>query len=761
MLLLALLLWLISLVEFTRASSSGAPVRNGIGATPPGARLPVSWAVTDVPTQGVYPDNVFRFFTRRWTSPTTSWILPNSPTRGMPLPPSGRGVRPCGCYDSHGRQTSIYGQLENGPMWLWAADWYDPNEPVCPYTANIWEGMGPCARLSLDSVLHCFPTHRQHEGPESWFWVADAARREMEAQEMLDESMLPLLFPAARIPTLPRISSIVYEARFAARALRQGTDATRQQFERLRQQRYFGPCPQGAWFDDVIGSAGIIWQFILEGVPVYYRWEADYETLPFLADLAPPESPLPGSPRFFPPPTPRRPGPGGTPAPGLPRHGDSYRIPPRAATGRDGHAEVMDDMTLHQLKGLDPDRSPPAEVLDEEEKKRDDAGSEGSSTLSWGSSMDYDSYESPARQQSPQSERVPALLRRMSNVMSQADSRERSPDSPTVEMLRRAEAALPVQQPLLSARISSPRAEDNVAQRAVSIFDFLRVGDGSAERGPFVPAPSRRIHPRVPDWGLIVQESADSAAARDYFARREAGELQAATEQLEYAFRRGSAYTTGFEFPRELLLEGFELAEAVPESDVNIHDVPSDFCITRDTPLNQRYYQWARGVRFVLSRPHARAALARGGIIWRIARWAGLTLAHAMDGPTPDVREMGSRKVVIVQGEQGLFAAVDDWLSDDEVNTLLGTLADQAQSVWPDMSVIARNWWQGEWTNAHESWFQESLRFMFANRHHAVTRTRAQFRSLFRDLDYHSNGGARQGRNKAGGQDEGPSRPHD
>ncbi|EJD39626.1 hypothetical protein AURDEDRAFT_171260 [Auricularia subglabra TFB-10046 SS5] len=765
-LLMLLLLGFLGFGSIARASSSGAeggsgrqpppppsPIPDDMALEtvsvphPPGARLPVSWAVTDVPTLGIYPEGVQRFFTRRWTSATTSWISPNSPTRGMPLPPPARGARPCGCYDLRGRQTSVYGQLENGPMWPWMADWYDPHEPVRPYAANIWEGMGPCPRLQHDSVLHRFPAHRRHEGPDPWFWVADAAHRDMESQETLDESMLPLLFPAARISVLPHVSTYVYEgaqnlsllcarwaawvrtllerralivfeivARFSARALRQGTDATRQRFDRLRQQRYFGRCPQGAWFDDVIGSAGIIRQFILEGVLVYYRWEAGYETLPFLADLAPAEPPLPGSPRYFPPPTPRRLGPDGTLAPGLPRHFESYRIPPAAALGRDGFAEVMDDVTLHQLEGLDPDRSPPAEVLSEENDSRrrsSDSRSDGSSTLSWGSSMDYDNYESPPRPAAPL-ERVPALLRRMSNVARDAARQSEEPESPTAEMLRRAAPGPdPPTRPPLAAHITSPRPQENTATREPSIFDFLRIGDGNAERGPFIPAPSRQIHPRVPNWGLIIQESADSAAAREYFRRREAGELDAPTEQLEYVF---------------------QLAEAVPSGDIDIHDVPAEYCLARDTPLDQRYYQWA------------------GGIIWRIARWAGLTLAHAMDGPTTDVREEGSRNVMVLQGDDGLFPAVDDWLSDDEVDTLLGVLTDQAQSIWPDALVLGRNWWQGEWTDAHERWFRDTLRAMYAHCQQAATRTRAQFRDYFGALDYASNGAARQGRNKAGKQ---------
>ncbi|EJD36876.1 hypothetical protein AURDEDRAFT_174047 [Auricularia subglabra TFB-10046 SS5] len=794
--------WLAFLCGQTFASSSRAPGGSGqpparppspipddmrsetvTVAHPAGARLPASWAVADVPTLDIYPADVPRYFARRWTSSTSSWISPNSPTRGLPLPPSSLGARPCGCYDRQGRQTSVYGQLENGPLWPWSADWYDPTEPARPYAANIWAGMGPCPRLQLDSVLHRFPAYCLHDGQEPWYWVTDAARREMEDQEAMDDNMIPLLFPATRISSLPRIDLFVYEgaqnlsllrsrwaawvrsllvrrtfvifeivARFAARALRRGAEPARHRLERLRQQQYFGPCPQGAWFDDVIGSAGIIRQFILEGVPVYYRWETEYETLPFLADLAPPEPPMPGSPRFFPPPTPRRPAPGGSTAPSLPRHGDSYRIPPSAAFGADGLRVVMDDVTLHQLEGLDPDRSPPAEPMNEERRASSDSRSDGSSTLSWGSSMDYDGYESPPRAVPRAPERGLALLQRMGDTLRGPESRAASPVSPTAEMLQRLENPHPASRSLTNRITPAERVSDNTAPRVPTIFDFLREGDGAAERGPFVPAPYRLIHPRIPEWGLIIQESDNSAAAREYFRQREDGALGAATEQLEYAFRHGMAYATALEFPRDQLEADRELAEAVPEGDVEIHEVPRDFRIARDTPLSQRYYQWARGVRLVLSRPHACAALARGGIIWRIARWAGLTLAHAMDGPTPDVREEGSRLVLVVQGDQGLFPAVDDWLSDDEADTLLGVLVDQSQSIWPDALVLGRNWWQGEWTDAHESWFQSTLVNMFANRQLAATRTRAQFRDYLRARDYHANGAGRQGRNQAGGQ---------
>ncbi|EJD35723.1 hypothetical protein AURDEDRAFT_175175 [Auricularia subglabra TFB-10046 SS5] len=806
-----LLSCLLCLLTVTRASSSGQSGGPGrfpattwveedsdtdvlVVPPPTGARLPESWSVDDVHNQGMFGSET-RYFARRWVSATSSWISPNCPTRRFPLPPTDRGPRPCGCPDMQGRTVTVYGQRENRRLWPWMADWYNAEDPTRPYAANIWNGMGPCPRLpALQSVLHRFPAHRAHEDEdEPWFWVTDPARREMEQQEQLDELLIPLVFPAGGRRVLPDLVRSVYEGaqtleilrdRWAAwvysllvrrarviyelvanLAFRLVRAAAGTRLEYLRQFEYFGSCPQGAWFDDTELHAPTIRRLVVEGVPVYYRWEAAYDSMQHLSDLAPPDAPMPGSPRFCPPPTPRRTR-AGEPGPIAPfaiDHYDTVRIPPSGASNPDGTPVSLDDVDLHMLAGLDPDRSPPANPDETQPAAREApaAGEDAGTPISLGDdsedetmSAESDSAGTVVLVQRP-SARIPQLLLRMGERV-QAGSQPRSPSveapwTPDPGPAPRANVVPLANRIQMNVQHGTTREVLVTGARAIpSLFDFFTADTPRGPRGLGIPA-ARRNYDREPDWSLMLDEDEQSAGAREFLRLVDDGSLRTPAQRLEYAYEHGSAYLTLVEFPEECLRarrrESESPAERVPRGDEAAHYVPRDYRLTAATPPEQRMHVWAQGVRLVLSRPHARAALARGGLLWRIARWAGLTLEHARAGPSSEPRDSGSPRVVTGQNEGHIVAATDDWLSAEEESTLRGELLDQHESFWPDHAVFERNWWQGRWTPAHEQWFTQLLASMFANRQEGATRTRAHWRNILRGADFGENGGQRQGRN--------------
>ncbi|EJD33684.1 hypothetical protein AURDEDRAFT_177230 [Auricularia subglabra TFB-10046 SS5] len=706
------------------------------------APSPECWELDTIYQSTLFPGET-RYFARRWTGPTTSWIAPNSFTRGVPLAPTCDGPRLCGCLDIRGRATSVYGQQENARPWPWMADWYDPAHPHRPYAANIWMGMGPCPRAGQTSVLHRFPATIADSGDTSWFWISGDAQREMEAQENLDEGMLPLLFTQEQRDALPSVRRLVHEGaqhlailrarwaawvyslldrrariiyqligQYAARALQTGHAA---RLAQLRDRRYFGGGPQGAWFDDVIRDAPVIRRFITEGVPVYYRWEVGYEAMPFLADLAPPPGPAPNSPRRLPPPTPSRFRHNAGPAltRNHARHYDSIRHPPSVAyTLADGRPYVADDIDLHMLMPLDP--NVPAPPRPQERERNDSPISMGDSS-SDGMDDSLITDASGIELTPPVHPRPPPLALRLDSaatinlvraglrVSGDLVYRARTPESPTEDVRGRQRPAGSTRS--LASRINlhadAPDAESRLA--APSIFDFLQEGDGGVDVGPFVSAPRRE----PVFWTLNVLEHERAPARARMLQLIQDGTLTGHAQELEYAERRGMAYMTAGLFPSGPNVDARGLV-TIPNGDPDAHVVPRMDRLSPDTPDGQTLYTWAQGVRLVLSRPHARAALARGGLIWRIARWAGLTPEHAREGPSREAREEGSSRYLVQNGLDGRPAVLtDDWLSQEEVDTLLGVELGSSRALWPDPGLIQHNWWQGEWTEQHEAWFLE------------------------------------------------------
>lgn len=177
----------------------------------------------------------------------------------------------------------------------------------------------------------------------------------------------------------------------------------------------------------------------------------------------------------------------------------------------------------------------------------------------------------------------------------------------------------------------------------------------------------------------------------------------------------------------EAVQRGMEFSIALPKT--ALHDLQQSRPVPRHPrpryvqvgfvdavlPYNPRgrevaWAQYLRDVRELLSRPHAITFLFRGGILSRLAREFG--------PPEQDKRLMRSPSYTLVhynRGREEITDCLQDTVSDSECYRLLGvTLA-------PRAGVLPRRWWPspvdfyendffaGEWTEAHESWFRTRL----------------------------------------------------
>ncbi|KAI0054394.1 hypothetical protein BV25DRAFT_1817124 [Artomyces pyxidatus] len=118
----------------------------------------------------------------------------------------------------------------------------------------------------------------------------------------------------------------------------------------------------------------------------------------------------------------------------------------------------------------------------------------------------------------------------------------------------------------------------------------------------------------------------------------------------------------------------------------------------------------AYGVRArdILSRPHARRFVVRGGILWRLAlEYGGVALLEeALEGPSPIARAFGL-------GSRWLYPekSVGDRFFGEEVMDVVGARGDR--SLWPLPDVFESSMaWRGEWSDHNELWFQRRLRLM-------------------------------------------------
>ncbi|KAG1743580.1 uncharacterized protein EDB91DRAFT_1080983 [Suillus paluster] len=109
-------------------------------------------------------------------------------------------------------------------------------------------------------------------------------------------------------------------------------------------------------------------------------------------------------------------------------------------------------------------------------------------------------------------------------------------------------------------------------------------------------------------------------------------------------------------------------------------------------------------VRELLCRPFACCFLTLGGILWRIALQFGpnTLVQEALVGPSSAVMLWGSGELV-----SNLW---DDFVTPEEINTLLGRSHSGSESCWPPNDLWdSSKKWKGFWSDADEAWFQLHL----------------------------------------------------
>ncbi|TBU36529.1 hypothetical protein BD309DRAFT_1024264 [Dichomitus squalens] len=200
-------------------------------------------------------------------------------------------------------------------------------------------------------------------------------------------------------------------------------------------------------------------------------------------------------------------------------------------------------------------------------------------------------------------------------------------------------------------------------------------------------------------WDLVV----DAPTALELYRRRG---IRTSVEAVRFLADRGTPFNTLFEPDSR-----YHFVLARPIGDLvswRVHGFVPNSC---------DYSEYERRAYHILCQPKGRAALLRGGIVWRIAveilgdEWR----AGVLSGPSDDVYRFGATFVQI-QGVDGL----DDSLSPDQLDVICGVYREYTANVslsqtqdtswWPKAEV-----WDGSdmdagyWTPYCEHWFQTGL----------------------------------------------------
>ncbi|KAJ7065090.1 hypothetical protein B0H15DRAFT_958578 [Mycena belliarum] len=131
--------------------------------------------------------------------------------------------------------------------------------------------------------------------------------------------------------------------------------------------------------------------------------------------------------------------------------------------------------------------------------------------------------------------------------------------------------------------------------------------------------------------------------------------------------------------------------------------------------------QYERNVVEVFNRPHSRAAMHRGGLLWRIAmEWAPRTLVEELWQPVDPA-------VGPIQSDPAYGWTYT--LTRNEEDALLGVTRRSGQ-IWPPLEFWERYArWHGQWTEGNESWFVQRVRDMRGQGRTFQARNKQKWRS--------------------------------
>ncbi|EJD51919.1 hypothetical protein AURDEDRAFT_120539 [Auricularia subglabra TFB-10046 SS5] len=681
------------------------------------------------------------------------WVSPNSLSSRLPPPPDAtQGPYGCDCTDLDDERGPRYGSRE-ADTWLWSPDHYDPTWSYRPYIPDLFSGEGPCFKRKFTTVLTQWAPAmavkernlvrlRSHEKGLLRF-ITEVIAKVMAALGIPQPGPVPTYDTAHSAAELKEAWAAWVGYRQVCMGLileqlvgHNRLDALQRQHPPLaaemREALFFDNPPMGAWFRDTNVRLGEIQRFISLGVPVFYRWS------PLMDDLAQATALRPSV--------------------ELTRAAPSNALPATAKL-------PIEDVLIREALGTSAATNLPLKVADPRENRVIPAAVSASSRApSSPPSVNEDSFEviervpnKPALLARMNIAPLPAKMNAVypwdlsaTATSTRRARRESNDSSADPEWWSPGEASLHVEgfeqgvdlavkrfalesgrteeevrqvvlgstnkkpdyavtkDESLSRRISAARGgpkkaniilplvmdvfNDYAANGAPSANPNIRIVEGFLDDS--IPELERRMMDPTEGTPGVLTIIYDVGVVNEQIRRLvEGGHLRSTEELLTFCLRNLIRFATG------LRREGSAAMELAAES--SVHE--SWWANPAHSP-SEIFLRWSDTLAFLLShRPRVlRAALARGGLLARIAR------EISNDGnftvlPTAKTRSLGCPRPIDVNGDKYHV----DWLGNDEILVLLGStgpLRGYDASLWPTTEAFDARY-AGVWTMEYENWF--------------------------------------------------------
>ncbi|KZV83622.1 hypothetical protein EXIGLDRAFT_777373 [Exidia glandulosa HHB12029] len=690
-----------------------------------------------------YPDRV-RYHVVWRTPEGRTYVALYAHAPVIPPPPGENGPIGCDCTDHWG--STRYGEIQSD-LRPWCPDVYREGA-TAHYAPDLFDGYGPCIQREVPGLFTEWTDARTVETGYSVEFNAETVATLAEYREVAVD-VLSYLGVEETPPTPPsaaatqeelwvlwatwvreeqKLRGFILERLVGRDAYKRIQRDKRDLWERLYDCGYFQHGPVGAWFARPDLYLAQI-RFLLDrSVPVLYKWTtflSQNKSAAFLKPLndAPPsraELPAGVSPtlkRVFPAARP--------PPPPCKEHSETHEFLGCNATAAASSKRKGSDLppdNIDRTKRVvfqEPDANdkptPPATprrsvpTAPRTPIRPAPLAARFEEALYTSTPRRRDALREPESPASPTAHAgAPALLSRItsptaSTLSSGTSSRESSP-VPAAEgssLIARLEQPVPatalgtIEVIALSDDLNQPLAVETEKGRLVGVeIQLLPRPDGVA---PAVSVSESVLefqiggdqrHPR-----LIIR--ANGRALQVIKAAEAHGDIKKWIDCFFVALQYGMTVFTGV----EVLATDVSIRRAFDS-----HDVVLATRVDPDHLPPARWATWKEGAKRIVSRPKGfRAAMLRGGIVWRIARY--LNNNRAVEShPTAELYELGSPAPLAIDDK----VYHDDWLSIEEERAILGW-SGKTQPIniwmWPPANVWDK-YSNGIWTKAHENWFR-------------------------------------------------------
>ncbi|EJD44646.1 hypothetical protein AURDEDRAFT_166434 [Auricularia subglabra TFB-10046 SS5] len=626
------------------------------------------------------------------------WVTLNSASQTLPPPPD-RSLGPVGCYcrDIDGKHGTRYGSAQQ-KLALWCPTFFDTRHVSAPFTPDLFLGEGPCFAISQQGDLAQWDPDwtEPYEGRTR---VREQKWQDFCYHDMVDECarralrlrVLPSFFPPPRYAddgaALLRDYGtwVAYKqelrGQILERLVRDGywkrfKDDYPDLWQDLHLVGYFVYPPVGVWVRDTLVRAREIGELQGYGVPVYYRWNEEFDDearFPRLAAIrprflykrssAPPVRVVPKTP------------PGSPPT----RARDGSVL---AEPAERGHASL-----------------PPPNVAPPESGER-----APTSPTAMPDSQDEQYWRNASELVQELGVENRAKYRRARSQ--QQAARWAESNTPVDE-----EANWTVTPPPISVRVDSGRADRERVRNKVATVVADRTQ--SPERASFSQIGILSNPPEsVPVPALLKRMREDPTSRDPPQLRLFVTDTESAEELL-----RGYLKVKGKEADNDGVIQfliarrmPFKLMVPAPPIEVraSAFEIPvgSHLYVTKGGALVDCFSQWVESVRTILHGVRAaRAAFLYGGLVSRIAEYTGLEPMFRKY-PSPFVCSSGSPNVLENDGNK----FCDDWLSANELRVFVGATGPgkDAPSLLPPVDLFD-TFYAGSWANTYEEWFCERI----------------------------------------------------